>query len=231
MDGSLHAARPHPATLALILAAILQVGFSLWAGGLRIEEAIVPDPPTRSQLQAFAFGDDQFLYRSLGLELQNFGDTGGRFTPMGDYDYVKLKLWFERLDELDPKADYVAAIASDYYGISRNQNDIRQIVDFLLAHARRDPATKWRWMARAAYLARHKLGDKRYALEIARELAALPDPSLPVWVRAMPAYVLAEIGEREAASDLLNAILASDPRITPEEARGMRRHIRSWSRP
>jgi hypothetical protein len=230
MDASLHDNRPHLATLSLILAASLQVAFSLWASQIRIEEAIVPEPPPRSQLQAFAFGDGQLLYRALGLEMQNFGDTGGRFTPMGDYDYALLKTWFERLDELDPRSDYVAAIASDYYAVSAKPADIRLVVDFLLTHARRDPATKWRWMARAAYLARHKLGDRRYALDIARELAALSDPGLPVWVRAMPAYVLAEIGEREAASDLLNAILASDPKITPEEARGMRRHIQSWSR-
>jgi hypothetical protein len=221
------------ATLALIGVVLAQVAFWSLTRTLRVVPELVPAPPTSEALDIMALGDRQFLYRALGLEVQNFGDTAGRFTPLLEYDYARLGEWFERLDRLDPVADYAPAIAANYYGLTPTRADTRHIVTYLAAHARRDIARKWRWLAQAAYMARHKLKDLPLALDLARELAQLSNrhPGLPVWTRSMPAFILAEMGETEAARTLLGAILESEPGLSPEEVRGMRGHLRRWSRP
>ena len=55
-------------------------------------------------------------------------------------------------------------------------------------------------------------------------LAALDAPGLPIWTRQMPAFVLAKVGAKEAARDLMEAIL-EDPNVPPEEQEFMRAFI------
>lgn len=221
----------HASTLLLIGVALMQLVFWSLTRTIRVEPELVPPAPTPEALDLLAFGDRQFLYRALGLEVQNFGDTGGRFTPLLDYDYARLGEWFDRLDRLDPVADYAPAIAAQYYGLTPTGADTVHIVLYLARHARRDITHKWRWLAQAAYMARHKVKDLPLALDLARELADLSNryPGLPVWTRSMPAFILAEMGETEAARLLLGAILESEPSLSPEEVRGMKGHIRRWS--
>jgi hypothetical protein len=150
-------------------------------------------------------------------------------TPLADYDYKRLKGWFEALDGLDPISDYVAVLAAQYYGLTPKHEDIPNVIAYLRAHAAKDYAHNWRWLAHAVYLARHRMKDNALALEVARELAGLPIPDLPPWTRAMPAYALADLGEKEAAIALLSAILATDAKdMTPEEAVGMMKSIKKW---
>jgi hypothetical protein len=105
------------------------------------------------------------------------------------------------------------------------------VVAYLRTHAAKDYASNWRWLAHAVYLARHRMKDNVLALEVARELAGLPIPDLPPWTRAMPAYAMADLGEREAAIALLVAIMATDAKhLTPEEVVGMEKSIRKWQR-
>ena len=49
-------------------------------------------------------------------------------------------------------------------------------------------------------------------------------PGLPIWTRQMPAFVLAKVGAKEAARDLMEAIL-EDPNVPPEEQQFMREFI------
>jgi hypothetical protein len=221
--------KPHPATLALIAALLVQI--AVWAWGRRLEQSleIVPPPPSSLAVKAMALGDDQYLFRLLGLQLQNFGDSGGQVTPLAQYDYKRLSGWFHALDGLDPVSDYVAVIAAQYYGVTPKRSDIPYVVSYLREHARKDPGRNWRWLAHGVYLARHRMKNNELALEVARELAALKVPDLPPWTRAMPAYALADLGEREAAVALLSAILATDAKhLTEEEAIGMQKSIQKW---
>ncbi|CAA6605605.1 conserved exported hypothetical protein [Rhodospirillaceae bacterium LM-1] len=222
---------PHPATWALLAMLAAQLLVWAWGRGMYANEEITPPPPPALSLKLAAMGDDQFLFRSLGLHLQNFGDTGGQVTPLADYDYQRLYGWFLALDGLDPLSDYVAVIAAQYYGLTPKNEDVRHVVAYLRAHAAKDYASNWRWLAHAVYLARHRMKDNVLALEVARELAGLPIPDLPPWTRAMPAYAMADLGEREAAIALLVAIMATDAKhLTPEEVVGMEKSIRKWQR-
>jgi hypothetical protein len=46
-----------------------------------------------------------------------------------------------------------------------------------------------------------------------------------MWARQMPAFLLAEAGEREAARDLMATILATDANLSPDEIALIERFI------
>ncbi len=185
----------------------------------------VPSPPPAALAPLLTLGDDQLFYRTAAFGLQNMGDGGGRTTPLAAYDYGRLDGWFRLLDRLDPAARYVPTLAGWYFGQTSQPADLRRIVAYLTAIGARDPAHNWRWLAQAVYLARHRLHDVPLALGIARHLAGLAGTQAPLWVRQMPAFVLAEVGDHEAARDLLETILATDPNLPDDERAFMRRLI------
>ena len=212
--------------LGLVLAALAaHAALAVQDHGLQAGWPGVPSPPPAALAPLLTLGDGQLFYRAASFGLQNMGDGGGRTTPLAAYDYGRLDRWFHLLDRLDPAAHYVPTLAGWYFGQTPEPADLRRIVAYLSAIGARDPAHNWRWLAQAVYLARHRLHDVPLALEIARHLAGLAGNEAPLWVRQMPAFVLSEVGEREAARDLLATILATDPNLPDDERVFMRRLI------
>jgi hypothetical protein len=212
--------------LLILLAALLAHGTLAWHHRtLHAGWPGVPSPPSGALAPLLTLGDDQLFYRSAAFGLQNMGDGGGRTTPLAHYDYGRLEAWLRLLDELDPQADYAPTLAGYYFGQSPVPDDLRRIVAYLRTIGARDPARHWRWLAHAVYLARHRLHDVALALEVARDLAGLAGSEAPLWVRQMPAFVLADVGEREAARDLLETILATDRNLSDGEIVFMRHFI------
>ena len=212
--------------LAVLLAALVAHGALAWHHRpLQPGWPGVPSPPRHALAPLLTLGDDQLFYRGAAFGLQNMGDGGGRATPLAHYDYGRLEVWLRLLDRLDPQADYAPTLAGYYFGQSPKPGDLRRIVAYLSAVGARDPARHWRWLAHAVYLARHRLHDVGLALAVARHLAALAGTEAPLWVRQMPAFVLADVGEREAARDLLETILATDRNLSAGEVVFMRHFI------
>ena len=56
-------------------------------------------------------------------------------------------------------------------------------------------------------------------------MAALQGPGIPIWAQQMPAFVLAEVGAKEAARDLMEAIMDSQNDLEPSEIEFMRDFI------
>jgi len=71
-----------------------------------------------------------------------------------------------------------------------------------------DPNRRWRWLAHAAIMAKHRLHDAPLALSYARDIARLA-PAAPSWARQMHIFILEDIGELESAKILLGGLLAS----------------------
>lgn len=213
------------ALIAVLVAAALQAAFWSQTRDLRAGWQGVPPPPPPEVARVLAFGDGQFLYRNATFALQNMGDEGGRVTPLKDYDYERLGRWFALLDEFDPKSNYLPVLVGYYFSQSQNTEDVRVVVDYLTGIATRDPKRNWRWLAHAVYLARHRIGDMRLALDLAYRLAGLDVSGLPIWTKQMPAFVLAEVGDKEAARDIMEVILKTDPNLSAEEVNFMRGFI------
>jgi hypothetical protein len=213
-------------SLILLAAALfLHAALALQQRERRAEWPGVPPAPPALTAAALALGDAQLFYRAAALALQNMGDGGAQVTPLAEYDHARLADWLDLLDRLDPKARHAPTLAAYYFGQTPDPDGLRRIVAYLSRVGARDPARNWRWLTHAAYLARHRLNDLPLALAVARNLAGLPEGQVPLWARQMPAFLLAEAGEREAARDLMATILATDANLSPDEIALIERFI------
>ena len=216
---------PRGALAAVLITLGLQGVFWWQTRDLRAGWEGVPPAPSNQVAKALALGDGQFLYRAATFVLQNMGDEGGRVTPLKDYDYRRLGQWFSLLDRFDPESGFLPVLVGYYFSQSQNPEDVRVVISFLAHIAIRDPERNWRWMAHAIYLARHRVKDMNVALSLAYRMAAIKSPGIPVWARQMPAFVLAEVGDKEAARDLMEAIMDSQEDLDPSEIDFMRNFI------
>src|SRR4051812_12836790 len=99
-------ARFHFTTLLLLLTVAAQLILAFVLKPVNPAFDVLPPVPTEKAMAASAFGDRELLYRSLVLDLQNFGDTGGHWTPLKDYGMPKVVRWLDALDELDIDATH-----------------------------------------------------------------------------------------------------------------------------
>jgi hypothetical protein len=72
----------------------------------------------------------------------------------------------------------------------------------------RDPDRRWRWLAHCAVMAKHRLRDRRLALDYA-EAITRGARHASNWARQMRIFILEDLGEIEAARVLLGGLLAS----------------------
>lgn len=210
---------------ALVVFVFAQLVFWNSSRNVFPDMAIVPDVPGREVVKALSLGDEQFYFRVLALEIQNAGDTYGRFTPLKNYDYDKLSQWFNLLDTLDPKSDYIPSLATYYYAQTQNVPDVRYIVDYLYQHGSRDVTHKWWWLLQAMYLANHKLEDKDLALKVGAPM--IEAQGIPLWARQFPAFIYEQKGEREQALYVMEHVLesAGKDKLTREEFNFMKYFI------
>lgn len=187
----------------LMVLVLLQLGYWYKTRDITPEMGIVPEVPGREAMHAMTFGDDQFYFRILTFNLQNAGDTFGRSTSLRYYDFNKLYLWFNLLDELDAKSNMVPAMATYYFSQTQNTADVRYVVDYLYTHSVRDVAAKWWWLVQAIYLSMHKLDDKDLALKVS---APLVNKDVPAWAQQMAAVVREKRGEMEDALRIMETI-------------------------
>lgn len=208
---------PRQYFIALALAAAAQMLFWAQARTITPHGFSTDVAPSSSMARVMGLGDAQFYYRVAGLGLQNMGDRAGQLAPLTQFDYGRLAGWFTLLSRLDPQSNYVPSLAAYYYGLSRDPDQVRQVIGYLRQIGVKNPQRHWRFLAYGVYLARYRVRDSQLGLELAHQLAALPVDDMPIWTRQLPAFVLADAGELEAARDILEAILATTPDLPPAE--------------
>lgn len=177
----------------------------------------VPQVPGENGAAAFALGDRQFAYRTIGVMLQNLGDTGGRTTAFRDYDYDRLTGWFRLADKMDPHANFVPILAAFYFSSTDNPAQIVPLAQYLHDVGNSAEGQRWRWLAQAIYLARYKMNDLDKAYTWAQELAAIPRTDMPIWTKQMPAFVRNAEGDKQAAYDIMIEIMRSGKNNLPRE--------------
>jgi len=183
-----------PLAFVLYLLALAHGVFAWNIRGLRPELDILGPPPSSAVRQAVSFGDAQVLYRFWALDLQNAGDTGGRATPMRDYNYDYVLGWLTALRELDGRGQFHLFLAAHYFSQTPNLDDVRRIVEFIRVDAAKNPNEKWYWLTQAIATAQLRLNDLPYALSLSLELAGYDPPSAPRWVLMFPAVLLEKMG-------------------------------------
>jgi len=171
---------------------------------------IVPPVPSLNSVRAFAFGDEQFYFRVLGLRIENAGDSFGRFSALKNYDYSKLYLWFKLLDNLDHKSIYIPTLASTYYSQTQKLQDTRYLAQYLDEFASKDIDKHWWWMFQAFNIANSTLQDYPLALKLAYKLSESKNEYIPEWARELPAFVHAKMGDDCNAFLFISKLLKDD---------------------
>ncbi|MDG1285998.1 MAG: hypothetical protein P8P30_00360 [Rickettsiales bacterium] len=184
---------------------------------------IVPAVPGELAVKALAFGDNEVFFRLLALHLQNFGDTFGRFTALREYNFERLSAWFDLMDTLNDKSDYIPTLASYYFSQTQNKPDVIHVVNYLRKHSQNRLNEKWWWQAQAVYLANHKLKNDDLALELAKPL--LYAENVPLWVNQLPAFIYEKRGEFGDALAIMEHIKANAKDIKPGELRFIKHFI------
>ena len=192
--------------LALCGALAMQL---LWHGANNDLEARyepLSPAPSLATLQVMALGEQAIASRVLSLWLQIHDTQPGYSVPLRELDYERIALWLQRALELDPRSQYPLLAATRIYGAVADTPRRRRMLHFVEAQFLQAPDERWRWMAEAAIIAKHRLHDLPLALRFARALQEHA-PRAPAWAREMSIAVLEDMGELEAARVLIGGLL------------------------
>ena len=204
----------------LIAALALQIAWHAWRPDPRPAMQPLDRPPEISALRLAAFGDEPALAKLLMLRLQAHDEQPGVSVPFMDLDYDRVAGWLDAIIELDPRADSPLLAAARLYGSV--SDPCRQRRMFELVHRRflEDPGRRWPWLAHAAVMAKHRLGDYPLALRYARAVTLhATGPQVPAWARDMSALIATDLGEVETARVLVGGLIDSGRIKDPQEIR------------
>jgi hypothetical protein len=201
----------------------VQLAFWHQTTSRRPDMSIMPTPLSPKMLDVLSFGDKEFMFRLMGFQVSNAGDTFGRTTRLIDYDITPVVAWLDLLDTLNPVSDVSPFMAAYYFGQSQNISHIRPVVTYLERHSARDLVKKWWWRIQAAYLATHRLEDKPYALKLTLPLAKIN--TIPLWAQQYPAFVYEQQGEMTEALHIIESVVKSAKEIPEGELGFMRAFV------
>lgn len=206
-----------PLAVVFYVLAIVHGVFAWSVRDRRPDFTVLLPPPAPAVREAATFGDRQFLYRVWALDLQNAGDTGGRATPMRDYNYDYVVGWLEALRHLDGRAHFHTFLAVRYFSNTPRQDDVRKVVRFVVDDVQQNADIKWYWLTQATQIVRRRLSDEEYGLQIAQLLASYDYPNMPSWTWLFPAILLENLGQRnEALAVIADVRRRKAGRLEPE---------------
>lgn len=212
------------AVLALSLAAQLA-----WQGARQPgapAAAELPPPPTPEALRLASFGEPEATARIAMLYLQAFDLGGANTLPYQKLDYERLVGWLRSILELDPRSQYPLFSAARIYAETPDPANSRMALELVYREFFGDPERRWPWLAHAALVAKHRLGDltlaRRYAQAVDRHTKS---PDVPLWARQMEIFILEDMNELEAARIMLGGLLESGAVRDPAEARFLRQRL------
>jgi len=205
---------------ALACALTAQCAYAALAQPETVARTQLPPPPPARVLAVAALGDPVPMASLVSLGLQTFDDPAGARLRFADIDYAILVRWLRCGIELDPRAQYPLLLAAQVYGQVPDSTRQRIMIELVREQALKDLSRRWRWLAHASLMARHRLGDTRLALVLASDLAHAPASiRMPGWARQMAVLLHQDLGEHDAARALLGGLLASGAIDDPGETR------------
>lgn len=217
-----------PAVLWWLLAAALaaQLAWHVARPGPQAQARDLPPPPAVAAARVMVLGEEALASRLVMLWLQAFDNQPGVSIPFRHLDYERVVAWLALALELDPDNDYPLLAASRLYAEVPDATRQRRMLEFVYHAFLRDPDGRWRWLAHATLLAKHRLGDLPLALRYARALTEhATGPGVPFWARDMTVAVLEDMGELEAARALVGGLLESGTIHDPRELSFLERKL------
>lgn len=210
----------HVVRIVLLIALAIQVGWRFDDGAHAVRGYDVPRAPSFTLLRTLSLGDPVSLSQMIALFLQGVDRREGSSTPLAQLDYARIDAWLARLLQLDPASGYALMLATHVYAQAADPMKQRRMLDFAYQAYRSNPGRRWRWLAHACLIARHRLNDLDLALRYANALASVGrGEDVPIWAQQLSASIAEERGEYENARVLVGGLLASGQVKDPQEAR------------
>jgi len=178
----------------------------------------LPPPPRPETLRLASFSEAEAASRLAMIYLQSFDYGGANRIPYQKLDYGRLIGWLESILALDPRSDYPLFSASRIYAEVPDPMRSRRMLEFVYRAFLDDPNRRWPWLAHAALVAKHRLGDLPLALRYARAVdGKTNNPSVPPWAKQMEIFILEDMNELEAARIMISGLLQSGRVHDPAE--------------
>ena len=199
---------PRAVRIGLVLALCTHI---IWQAGTLKPSAVAAallSPPALSWLRIANMGEPIALSQWLVLYLQAFDNQPGLSIPYAELDYGAVQAWLAAALSLDPQGQYPLLMATHLYAQVPDEGRKRRMLDFVHSQFLVDPDRRWRWLAVAAITAKHQLRDLPLALTYSESITRLA-PAAGSWARQMRIFILADMGEHEAAAVMLGGLLAS----------------------
>jgi hypothetical protein len=217
-----------PAWIWLALAACLALQFAWRATQppLATTAEGLPPAPTPAALRLASFGEPAAVARLAMLYLQSFDLRGTNDVPYQRLDYRRLVAWLGSIIELDKKSEYPLFSAARVYAENPDRAKVRLMLEFIYREFLKDPNHRWRWLAHAALVAKHRLHDLPLALRYADAIDRLTTATdVPLWAKQMRIFILEDMNELQAAKVILGGLLESGAIKDPAELRFLRHHL------
>jgi hypothetical protein len=207
---------PGAVKVVLIAALAAQMTWQALATAPIAEAAALERPAPVAWLRAMSFGEALAASGLMTLYLQAFDNQPGVSIPFAALDYEAVIAWLDAALALDPNSQYPVMMAAHLYAQVPDEKKQREMLDFVRRKFLEAPDRRWRWLAHAAIVAKHRLNDMPLALAYAEEITRHA-PSALGWARQMRIFILEDMGEREAAAVLLGGLLDSGEVTDPRE--------------
>jgi hypothetical protein len=212
---------PRPLLLGFVVLFACQLFFH-HTGRARVaaDYQALDKPLSAAVYRGLAMGSEQLLGYLLAIRLQLHDNQAGRHFRYSLIDYDALLDWLELISTLNPHSEYAMLLASRIYSQTGDPDRLRLILAFIERRFDENPQLHWRRLAEASVLAKHKLHDLEYALQMAKKIARQPESvEMPQWARDFRFLLLAELNEFESAIAIIQALLQSKAVADPDEKR------------
>ena len=217
---------PKSALLLLGFAFLLQVAWHFMRPAPQAKAENLTPPPSVFTLRVASFGDPIALAKILMLYLQAFDNQAGINLSLRQLDYSKVQAWLGRILELDPAGQYPLFAASRLYGETADESKQRAMLDFVYQQFLVDPNRRWKSLAHAATLAKHRLKDLPLAHKYAQAIRLhATGGEVPSWARQMEIFLLEDMNELQSAKILLGGLLQSGQITDPYEFRFLEKRL------
>ena len=209
---------PHPILLMMVVGLVLQLMLNLTQPADVARASDLPDVPDRRFVEAVAQIEPIGTAKVLNIWLQAFDNQPGVSIPFNNLDYFKITGWLRTILFLDPRGQYPLLAASRIYGEVADRNKQIQMMELVYSEYFEDPVRRWRWLAHAAVMAKHRVKDLSLALKYARALADnAKENQIPPWASQMELVILEDMGELEAARLLIGGLIERGEVTDPKE--------------
>ena len=188
----------------------------------------LPAAPSVASLNALSLGEPVAFGKAMNLWLQVFDNQPGINVPYRQLDYGQLRQWLDRILTLDPSGQYPLLAAARLYGSVSDPARQLQMTEFIYEKFLEQPNERWHWLAHATLLAKHRLQNLELALKYARAIAdKTSSEQVPNWARQLEIFVLEDMGEKESARVLIQALLDNGKITDPNELRFLLQRLES----